>query len=155
MPLQQRFPQVQHDLPADGRHDQPVRHDPPALAPLGREEGGHGAGVVQPQWLGARQREVIGQPGQVAQGPGRIGALHPVRVLLERDPPVPGRLGEQRHHALPVSVRGAQVTRALPGIHPLTIAALTPGRHNPYPDRTGPALTGRGQPDRSVLRARC
>jgi len=36
-------------------------------------------------------------------------------VLAKRQPAVSRRLGQQRDHAFPVRVRGAQITRGRPG----------------------------------------
>ena len=75
------------------------------------------SGTPLPVKLGIRPGQVFGEYGQVPEGAGGIGPLDAFGMLIQGDPPITRGLGQHRHHPLPVSVRGAQVTRALPGIH--------------------------------------
>ena len=129
-PLQQRLAQVEHDVAADGGGDQPVRHHPAPLPPLGREERGYRAGPVQPQRLRRRRGQVLGQPGKLTQRAGMVGAVYPFGVLIEGEPPVGRRLGEDGHHAFAVGIGRAQVARLWPRHHLKKISGLDQARHH-------------------------
>ena len=85
--------------------------------------------AVEAHGLRGRHGQVRGQLRELAERPGREGALNPLGVFFRGEPPVAHRLGEQGEDPVPVSVGRAQVTRRLPWAHGLKLPRPGPPGH--------------------------